>query len=37
MRAGEPDTEGVVDRDGVKLQYEVFGDGSPTLPVGDAG
>jgi pimeloyl-ACP methyl ester carboxylesterase len=31
MRAREPDTEGFVDRDGVKLPFEVFGDGEPTL------
>jgi pimeloyl-ACP methyl ester carboxylesterase len=31
MRAREPDTEGFVDRGGVKLHYEVFGDGAPTL------
>jgi pimeloyl-ACP methyl ester carboxylesterase len=31
MRAREPDTEGFVDRDGVKLYYEVFGDGEPTV------
>jgi pimeloyl-ACP methyl ester carboxylesterase len=31
MRAREPDTEGYVDRGGVKLHYEVFGDGGPTL------
>jgi pimeloyl-ACP methyl ester carboxylesterase len=31
MRAREPDSEGYVDRDGVKLCYEVFGDGRPTL------
>jgi len=31
MRAREPDAEGYVDRDGVKLHYEVFGDGEPTL------
>jgi pimeloyl-ACP methyl ester carboxylesterase len=31
MRAREPDAEGYVDRDGVKLHYEVFGDGTPTL------
>ena len=31
MRAREPDAEGYVDRDGVKLHYEVFGAGSPTL------
>ena len=31
MRAREPDADGLVDRDGVKLHYEVFGDGQPTL------
>jgi pimeloyl-ACP methyl ester carboxylesterase len=31
MRAREPDADGFVDRDGVKLHYEVFGDGEPTL------
>jgi pimeloyl-ACP methyl ester carboxylesterase len=31
MRAREPDTEGYVDLDRVKLHYEVFGDGEPTL------
>jgi pimeloyl-ACP methyl ester carboxylesterase len=31
MRAREPDGDGFVDRDGVKLHYEVFGDGEPTL------
>jgi len=31
MRAREPDREGYVDRDGVKLHYEVFGDAEPTL------
>jgi pimeloyl-ACP methyl ester carboxylesterase len=31
MRAREPDAEGFVDRGGVKLHYEVFGDGGPTL------
>jgi pimeloyl-ACP methyl ester carboxylesterase len=31
MRAREPDAAGYVDRDGVKLHYEVFGDGGPTL------
>jgi pimeloyl-ACP methyl ester carboxylesterase len=31
MRAREPDTEGYVDRDGVKLHWEAFGDGGPTL------
>jgi pimeloyl-ACP methyl ester carboxylesterase len=31
MRAREPDATGYVDRDGVKLHFEVFGDGGPTL------
>jgi pimeloyl-ACP methyl ester carboxylesterase len=31
MRAREPDAGGLVDRDGLKLHYEVFGDGRPTL------
>ncbi|MDQ3538464.1 MAG: alpha/beta fold hydrolase, partial [Actinomycetota bacterium] len=31
MQAREPDTEGYVDRGGVKLGYEVFGDGPLTL------
>ena len=31
MRAREPDADGFVDRDGVKLHWEVFGDGEPTL------
>ena len=31
MRARQPDAEGYVDRGGVKLHYEVFGDGRPTL------
>jgi pimeloyl-ACP methyl ester carboxylesterase len=31
MRAREPDAEGFVECDGVKLHYEVFGAGSPTL------
>jgi pimeloyl-ACP methyl ester carboxylesterase/predicted glycosyltransferase len=31
MRAREPDIEGYVDRGGVKLAYEVFGDGPLTL------
>ncbi len=31
MRAREPDLEGYVERDGVKIGYEVFGDGSPTV------
>jgi pimeloyl-ACP methyl ester carboxylesterase len=31
MRAREPDADGFVDHGGVKLQWEVFGDGGPTL------
>ena len=31
MRAREPDQDGYVERDGVKLAYEVFGTGSPTV------
>jgi pimeloyl-ACP methyl ester carboxylesterase len=31
MRAREPDAEGFVDRCGVKLHWERFGDGEPTL------
>ena len=31
MRAREPDTEGYVDRGGIKLHFEVFGAGAPTL------
>ena len=31
MRVREPDADGFVDRDGVKLHYEVFGDGEPSL------
>jgi pimeloyl-ACP methyl ester carboxylesterase len=31
MRAREPDAEGYVERDGVKLHWEAFGDGEPTL------
>jgi pimeloyl-ACP methyl ester carboxylesterase len=31
MRAREPDTDGFVDRDGVKLHWEAFGAGEPTL------
>ena len=31
MRAREPDADGFVDRDGVKLHWERFGDGEPTL------
>ncbi len=30
-RAREPDTDGFVERDGVKLHYEVYGDGTPTI------
>ena len=31
MRAREPDAEGYLDRGGVELHYEIFGDGRPTL------
>ena len=31
MRARYPDTEGFVERDGVKVAYEVFGSGPPAL------
>ena len=31
MRAREPDVEGYVERDGVKVGYEVFGDATPTV------
>lgn len=31
MRARAPDTEGHIDRDGVRLGYEVFGRGEPTV------
>ena len=31
MRAMDPDVEGVIDRGGVKVGYEVFGDGSPAV------
>ena len=31
MRARMPDKEGLVDRDGVKLHYEVCGDGPDTI------
>ena len=31
MRAREPDLEGFVESDGVKLGYEVFGQGTPTV------
>lgn len=31
MRAKMPDKEGLVDRDGVKLHYEIYGDGPETI------
>ena len=31
MRARYPDAEGFVERDGVKIGYEVFGNGAPTV------
>src|SRR5213593_3003016 len=31
MRARYPDRDGYVDRGGVKIFYEVFGDGDPTI------
>lgn len=31
MRAKTPDKEGLVDRDGVKLHYEIYGDGPDTM------
>jgi hypothetical protein len=31
MRACYPDQEGFVERDGVKIFYEVFGKGDPTV------
>src|SRR2546422_4932356 len=31
MRARYPDLDGYVERDGVKVFYEVFGDGDPTV------
>ncbi|MDQ6873931.1 MAG: alpha/beta fold hydrolase [Actinomycetota bacterium] len=31
MRAREPDLDGFVERDGVKIGYEVFGHGSPSI------
>ncbi|HEY7281323.1 MAG TPA: alpha/beta hydrolase, partial [Actinomycetota bacterium] len=31
MRAREPDRDGFVERDGVKVAYEVFGAGEPTV------
>src|SRR4051794_40055459 len=31
MRAREPESEGFVEHDGVKIHYEVYGDGGPTI------
>src|SRR5690242_3381827 len=31
MRARYPDTDGYVERDGVKVFYEVYGNGDPTI------
>ena len=31
MRAKLPDKEGFVERDGVKLHYEIYGDGPETM------
>jgi pimeloyl-ACP methyl ester carboxylesterase len=31
MRARYPDAEGFIERDGVKIGYEVFGAGEPTI------
>jgi pimeloyl-ACP methyl ester carboxylesterase/predicted glycosyltransferase len=31
MRARQPDHDGYVERDGVRVAYEVFGDGEPTI------
>ena len=31
MRAVEPVESGFVDRDGIPIHYEVYGDGEPTL------
>jgi alpha-beta hydrolase superfamily lysophospholipase len=31
MRARLPDADGFVERDGVRVFYEVFGDGNPTI------
>src|SRR5437660_986255 len=31
MRAREPDAEGFIERDGVRIFYEVFGSGEPTV------
>ena len=33
MRAREPDHEGVVERDGVRVGYDVYGAGEPTILV----
>lgn len=31
MRAKLPHTEGKIDRDGIKLHYEIYGDGEHTI------
>jgi pimeloyl-ACP methyl ester carboxylesterase len=31
MRAREPDQQGMIERDGVRVGYDVYGDGSPTV------
>ena len=31
MRAKLPDTEGFIERDGVKIHYEIYGDGPETM------
>ncbi len=31
MRARYPDTEGYVERDGVRIYFEIYGDGEPTI------
>ena len=31
MRAREPDSRGIVERDGVRLAWEVFGQGEPSI------
>ena len=31
MRAREPDHEGTVERDGVRVGYDVYGTGEPTI------
>src|SRR5690242_15677435 len=31
MRARYPDTDGYIERDGVRIFYEVFGEGEPTV------